>query len=465
MKKISLILFFLLFSKISPAFAQNYQSVPPVQVPPDIVREPPTQTNPINSENKTPRFYSNLIDNPDNQIKCSFNFKIWEIFLPYFWVDIFGPHCVERDIYRISNVKKNTTLSTENFRNSALYWGFRPSTSFALNSLLKFNPSSLGSNGLGVAYRATTADQQKLLKGTIIEDAVLTRKNIKKDTPILDEQLAWNCNNTCVGLNEEKKGNCTPVYISEIAYYFNNVLKKSTSYKIVNGKAVPVSFPYDLSGFSANLPKNCYEELYKDLPIIPRGTVNTRFNIFNKKNGKEDGSITEKRNKGMPLLGALDSDQLTYVMKSFLPANQKINYSTPSEICNNPTAKNAVPDKPSPLSFTAFSYSDDLEKPLGTAKCYGFFPIPLYLEETLRAETIYPKKTIENMDVFRTFMLNFIPSNLQQKNKLPKNTTSSTTNEDSIPVPDPGYSNDQLYKIFKDSLTPASWQNKQNNSN
>jgi hypothetical protein len=455
MKKIFLILFFLLFSKISPIFAQNYQSVPPVQVPSDIVREPPS-TNPINSENKTPKFYSNDIDNKSNQFTCPFNFTIWGIYWPYFWVDFWGPHCIEREIDEISNSKTNSTLSTENFRDTAIYWGNHPSTDFIFKNNPNFN--SLGSNGLGAAYRSMTADQQKYLKGTIIEEAVLNRKNIKKDTPVLDEQLAWNCNNTCVGLNEKKSGNCKPIYISEIAYYFNKVLKTTTSYKIENNKAIPINFPYDLSGFSATLPDSCYKKLYTDLPIIPRGTVNTKFTIFNKSDQKESQSDTKSFDKGMPLPSSLDSGQLNYVMKALMPANQQITYSTQQEICNNLTSRGAVPDKPSPLSFTAYSTDHNF----GTARCEGYVPIPLtppWAMDNIRGEVTFPKSMIQNMDVFRTFMLNLIPSNIQQKNKLPNTTTSSTTNEDNIPVPDPGYSNEQLYKIFKDSLTPASWQN------
>lgn len=455
-----LVLSFFIF--VSPSFAQiisiptptpniappiSINSIPPVKVPADIKREPPRNTLPINSENKTPKFYSNDMDNKDNQFICPFKFTIWWLYLP---IPIYPPLDLwwDYDIENLYNPKYNSQLSNNNFRNSSIYWGLKPATNF--NQTTQKINTNLDLSGVGVAYRTMSADQQLYLKGTVIEDAVSSVKN-KKDTIQLDEQLAWNCNGKCQNLFSQNTKSCTPIYISDIACYFNTKLKKTTSYKIESGKAVPINFPYDLSGCSAPpVTNNCYQQLYNDLPIIPRGTANTHLLIYNKNEGKEMPPVSY--DKGMPLAAAIASRQMTYVAKSLLPADQQIKSTTQEEVCNNPVIRDPVQDQPSPLTFVASETNEYMGH---------VHNMPVYVEKTLKAEAVFPKTMIQNIDLDKTFLLNFIPVSIQEKNKAIINgRESSTVNQGDFDYPDPGYKDDELRQIFNNSLMPASWQKK-----
>lgn len=439
------ILFFLFFSSVSPNLAESYKFLPAVKVPSDIKREPPRNTTPINSENKTPKFYSNNIDNEKNQIVCPFQFTIWFWYLP---IPIFPPWDLwwDYDINHLVNPKYNSQLSNNNFRNSSIYWALKPNTDFAQST--PSTNTKLDQNGLGVAYRTMSADQQLYLKGTVIEDAISSLKD-KKDTVPLDEQLAWNCNGQCQNLSSKNTKSCTPIYISHLACYFNTKLGKSTSYRMESNKAVPVKFPYDLSGctFPA-ISDSCYQKLYNELPIIPRGTVNTHLLIYNKNEGKEMPPVSY--DKGLPLAAAISSRQMTYVAQSLIPANQQIKYTSREQVCNNPVIRDPVQDQPSPLLFTASETNEYMGH---------VHNLPVYVEKKLKAEAIFSKTMIQNIDLDKTFLLNFIPAKDQEKYKdIINGREFSTVNQGDFDYPDPGYKDDQLRQIFSNSLMPASWQ-------
>lgn len=453
MKKIFLVplilISFFFFSSNISTFAESYEFLPAVKVPSDIKREPPRNTSPINSENKTPKFYSNDIDNKNNQFTCPFTFTISQLFLPKLIAIVFGkPIFLPYDIYHLANVKYNSQLSTNNFRNSAIYWGQKSNTNFA--QIPEKNFTNLDQNGVGIAYRTMSADRQLYLKGTIIEDAVSSLKD-KQDTVPLDEQLAWSCAGRCQDLayQGDDLKLCIPIYISDIACYFNSKKNQTTSYQIESEKAIPVKFPYDLTGcYSPPVDNDCYQRLYNDLPIIPRGTVNTHLLIYNKNGGKEMPPVSY--DKGLPLAAAISSRQMTYVAQSLIPAQQQIKYTSQEQVCGNPLIQDPVQDQPSPLLFTASETNEYMGHVYDT---------PVYVEKKLKAEAVFPKTMIQNIDLDKTFLLNFISAENQEKYKSVINgRESSTVNQWDFNYPDPGYKDDQLRQIFSNSLMPASWQ-------
>lgn len=459
MKKISFFLLsttllFFSFSK-KYVFAYTYEkTIPPVKVV-DPKRIPPYGKKVTHPQVIPPESFSNDIKNKANQFICPINFTIQQTFPPTPCRDDDGniiEGCfIPYDVFKVTEKKEIKELSNSNSRDDTTN-GLHPYIDlYPTPGKKNKNLAQLDQNGYGMAYRITTPEQQLVLKGQFLEDAVASI-NQQKDTVVIDEQLAWDCAGSCKNLfnsDGSQPSGCRAVYVSEIACFFNTKKKQSTSYKWEKGKPVKIPFPLSLSGCTAPLSEKCYQTLYDNMPFISRGTVNTLLPIYNKKGGAFIEPTPYDR--GFPLMAA--SAQMGNIAKILMPADQKIEKTPSSAICSNLEKQDSIQDKPSPVSWESFSS----EFFFGTV-----YNVARTFKDNLKAEAIFPKTIIDNIDIDKTFLLNFLPykdpkTKKETKKIINEISESSTADEPGFTYPDPGYKDSVLRKMFKDMLTPKSW--------
>jgi hypothetical protein len=434
-------------------FASPYDYFSPVDVGSNPQRNPPQTIN--NAEDKDPGVYSNDIDK--SPITCSYENSVTEtknspkgdiINGIVQWITI--------RVESLTQEKGSSTYTNDVFRSSHLQFSKDPIIKLnATDKEQKDSFKNFDTEGRNSSVRAQPYKYQLVNKGQYIEDAVLSLTKTK-DIVALDEQIAWNCNGICQDLIDKdgkKPSGCTPITISEIGYYFYKN-GRSTSYKIENNQAENIPFSSEVvqvfnnystyrPTFKSPVSSDCYETLYQTMPLIPRGTVNTKYVFYNNDHGT---TVPTSAYRALPLAAALGSTQTSTTLNLVLP--QKQNTPADSEsICKEFKSASPVYDRPSPFNIWVF-FENFIELLTGS-KTYT---------RPIKTDVVLPENLVENINKDNKFLDNFIPSKNHKTENFNGINLSSTDQDASANVPDVGYKNSIETAYFSKIIIPKSWQ-------
>ncbi len=454
MKTLFFVLLFFFISTPS-IFADSYDYFSPVEVGNNPQRSPPSTVN--NPESKDPSVYSNDIDTAP--ITCSYQVNISQTTAPdQVLVDSANNiwKWVKTLITSLSEEKNNQTYTNNVFRDSQLHLAKDPVIKLEATDQERGTQfKNYDKDGRNASIRSQPYAYQLVNKGQLIEDAALSLNNAK-DTVVTDEALAWNCSGTCRDLFDEngnKPSGCQPITISEVGYYYYKN-GKSTSYELVENQAINISFPGSVSAIFNNYSHyrtafhslastpNCYETLYKNLPLVPRGSINTKH-VFHNIN-ESGNSVDSVAYQAVPLAASLASNQASTTLNLAIPQKQPI-HNISSSFCNNIKTASPIADKPSRFNILTF-----------VRNLIIYIEQPQDLNTQVNTDMILPAKLTDNMNKDLVFLNDFIPKKSQDNYKAEK--LSTTDNNSDTNTPNPGSLNDAARVYFKDIIIPKNWQ-------
>jgi hypothetical protein len=437
-----------------PVFANSYDYFSPVEVGDNPKRAPPQTVN--NAENKDPTVYSNDID--QSPVTCGYDNQVTETVEPNFNIIDLIKVYIGTTVNSLSETKTNNSFTNKVFRDSQLQYAKDPNIDLDATQEDDNNSfKNYDETGRNTTVRVQPYKYELINKGLFIEDAVLSLAQ-SKNTVVLDEPIAWNCQGQCQNLTDEngkQPSNCTPITISEIAYfYYKN--SQSTSYKFENNQAINIPFPDDVikvldnyqtyrSQFSSFVSDSCYQTLYKNMPIVPRGTINTKYVFYNNDNGV---LVPTPAYRAIPLAASLASNQTSATLDLILPENQD-NEVNSDRICQNFKPSSPVSDKPSPLSL--FAYIKAFIKNIIT---------PETITQPVKTDLVLPQTLVENLDKDSKFLDNFITADDHHENNFKQTQLASVDQSSNANIPDVGYKNSIEREYFAHSIVPQSWQTK-----
>jgi len=456
----------LLITIFSPAtsFAATYDLIPPVTVG-DSERLPP-RGDPKNEEDKTAKYYSN---DASTGYACTYNIPISNIFLPKFIQPTAAPSATPAppipdpyDVNRIEQDYTSNNLTNFVYRTSSSHLAKDPPINpLATDADRIISQNSYRQDGRNMTIRSVPNQIQYYLKGQLIEEIARSLDNA--NVIATDEQLGWACQGHFQILFPKPSG-CRPVTISEVGYYYLQA-GDSTSYRLLDySQTEKVAFPSDVSAaltshyagsgylqrfgvsFSLMSPAD-YELLYRDLPLVPRGSVNNLLQIRHQDDTTTGGVVvTDTINKTVPLAAALSSSQANYTLNLIKPAKQTT-VSDTDTVCTNTADNPAILDKPSPVSFIAW-----------LAKFFGTVTDKEEKYEGInKIVKIFPNETLNNINADETFLSGLVPQADHDKYNFTGINKSSTGGISNANDPEPGLRDSQLREYNYLLTSPDSW--------
>jgi hypothetical protein len=463
------ILFTAALSAPRTILANSYDLIPPVTVG-NSERKPPA-CDPKNGEDKCAKYYSN---DALSGFKCSYSLPVSDSFSPHESQPTAAPSATPPpsqfdpyDVNRIDTEYQSVKDTNANDRTSSLYWAkappIDPNASVEDRRTME---TSYREPGLNTTTRTLPYSVKTYLKGQLIEQAARSLSN--QDEITTDEQLGWACGGSFQKLIPKPSG-CRPVTITEIGYYFLQA-GDSTSYKLKEyNELEKIGLPGDVSsalskhyeqggynrrfgtGFSL-MNSSSYKILYRDMPVVPRGSANTVLTIHNLKatpNGAGETVMVdtvEVKNKTMPLEAPISSSQVAYTHGMLRPAAE-VPISQTDQICTSVAENKPIEDKPSPVTFWTW-----IERFFGT-----IFKDPATFSDVVIVDKSISNSTVNNIDTDETFLRDMMPQKDLDKYQFQNFNKSSTGGISDSNDPQPGLRNSQQREYFYFLTAPQSW--------
>ena len=439
--------------------------IPPVILSEKAVKGVPNNADPKHPEDKSSGFYSNSLG--ENMYRCAYMVNPSQTFNP----KKIGVGASGEDIYQEQPINEiNQQLDSDQytnagFRNSSIHLAKSQSPDLSANDDdLNKKFLNYGDSGENAVVRYLPEKDKLYVKGTFIEDACLSLDG-KHDVIATDEQLAWGCPDGAKNLfpKPDNASSCRPVTVCEVGWSFYK-RDKPTSYEIPKDsplKSIPLpgdvvinmSNQFEGPGYQNTFGKafsplsdNVYDILYSQLPLVPRGSVNTQIST------KDDKSKAEEPkeiilDRTLPLAAPLSSRQTTYALDIFNSKNdQEINSLESGDlVCTKITKENPIVDKPTPISLLA--------------RILAFFGIVKEEQKTFTGQKeaifILPESLVKNLKQDEGFLKSGLPSSGQKDTDLENISKSST---DGVVTRDPGLKDAAARNMFDDYLKPQDWQ-------
>lgn len=440
--------------------------IPPVQIK-KSKRGVPNEADPKHPEDKSSKFFSNPLT--EDLYKCTYTVNISETFNPKkTGVGVSGAEdtYAEQHINEIDQTLASDRYTNASLRNSSLHLARGQAPDFtASDKELKTQFLSYSYKGDNAVVRYLPEKDKQYTKGTFIEDACLSLDN-EHDVVATDEQLAWACPDGPKNLLP-KPGNvssCRPVTICEVGWNYYKRGKNTSFQKPKSGVALKgVPLPGDVidnmveqfeGGGYKNIFKkdfspisdSAYDILYKQMPLIPRGSVNTQIETSETEPGQTEPKIT-KVDRTLPLAAPLSSRQTTYALHLFNAKKDQETFATENNslVCTKIIKGDPIVDKPTPISLWA--------------RILAFFGIVHKETKTFSGEKqvtlILTKTMVDNLKQDEGFLKNGLPAKVQKETDLDNVAKSST---DGIITRDPGEVDAAARNLLDLQLKPASWQ-------
>ncbi|MFA5828502.1 MAG: hypothetical protein WC841_04060 [Candidatus Shapirobacteria bacterium] len=407
---------------------------PPIDLK-EAVRGVPNEADPRHPEDKASKFYSN--SNEINFSTCTYKVSASETINPKVasvGVSGAGNTYQRQEVNDIEQIK-NERKTNPSPRNSSIHLAKQQPPDFnATPEQLNDRFLNYGNQGDNATVRYMTEDDKLYLKGIFIEDACRSLDGLH-DVISTDEQLAWSCPDGPKNLfPKPSDASCRPVTVCEVGwnYYKRGI---NTSYeKPVNYTLKKIPLPGDVvaimlhqfegGGYQSIFGKSfsplsdsAYDTLYRQMPIVPRGSINTQVLIKDDETGEET-----KKDRTIPLGSVLSSLQVSYALGIFNPQEDHASFQTePSEwVCTKYRPGDPSVDKPTPLTLWI--------------KILQFFGVVENEAKTFSGEKevtlILPASLVDNLKTDTGYLKLGLPAEDQEKYELDKSPNSSTGKEE-----------------------------------